>query len=198
MNGISETQRNALADPKGEFWQTYMAPIKSAKQQLFVLEYIKDFNGAEAHRRAGYKGNNNAQCANDLLNNPRIATAVEAAKAYRLEVVAVDAAYVLRRLHDIDQMDVLDILRDDLTLKPLNQWPKVWRQSISAVDINESILKGSDSQADTISILKKIKWPEKVKILELIGKHTEVRAFVEQKEVNGRVTIESLIDELTS
>ncbi|MFW8217264.1 terminase small subunit, partial [Klebsiella pneumoniae] len=39
------------------------------------------------------------------------------------------------------------------------------------------------------TILKKIKWPDKVKNLELIGKHVDVNAFKERMEVNVNVTI---------
>ena len=39
------------------------------------------------------------------------------------------------------------------------------------------------------TILKKIKWPDKVKNLELIGKHVDVNAFKERLEVSGTVTI---------
>ncbi len=39
------------------------------------------------------------------------------------------------------------------------------------------------------TILKKIKWPDKVKNLELIGKHVDVMAFKERMEVNVNVTI---------
>ncbi len=36
---------------------------------------------------------------------------------------------------EIDQMDVLDILNDDGGMKPIAEWPKVWRTSLSAMDI---------------------------------------------------------------
>jgi phage terminase small subunit len=39
----------------------------------------------------------------------------------------VSADYVLMRLVEIDQMDVLDILNDDGSLKPIAEWPKIWR-----------------------------------------------------------------------
>jgi phage terminase small subunit len=35
------------------------------------------------------------------------------------------------------------------------------------------------------NILKKIKWPDKVKNLELIGKHVEVQAWRERQELTG-------------
>ncbi|EPO7627846.1 terminase small subunit, partial [Pseudomonas aeruginosa] len=81
-----------------------------------------------------------------------------------------DADYVVRRLEEIDQMDLLDIVNDDLTLRPLSQWPKAWRQYLSGFDLAEMFEGKGDSRA-AVGILKKIKWPDKVKNLELLGRH---------------------------
>ena len=101
----------------------------------------------------------------------------------------VSADYVLMRLVEIDQMDVIDILDDEGGLKPISQWPKVWRTSLSAMDINRIRMAGKDDEDDIESTLQKIKWPDKVKNLELIGKHVDVNAFKERLEVSGTVTI---------
>lgn len=102
------------------------------------------------------------------------------AKAKRMERMNFDADYVLKRLVDFDQLDPIEILNDDLTLKPLSQWPKHWRLSISGVDLIEISSLSEPEQKE--AILKKIKWPDKVKNLELLGKHTKVQAFKEQVE----------------
>ena len=97
----------------------------------------------------------------------------------------VDANYVLNRLIDIDQMDVLDIFDDAMeNLLPLNLWPKAWRQSISSVEVNE-IHDFIDGDKVNIGLLKKIKWPDKVKNLELIGKHTSIKAWDKDINLNG-------------
>ncbi len=93
-------------------------------------------------------------------------------------------------LVEIDQMDVLDILNDDGGMKPIAEWPKVWRTSLSAMDIatiktTQASLQKENGEADLSvedveHILKKVKWPDKVKNLELIGKHVDVNAFKER------------------
>lgn len=70
-------------------------------------------------------------------------------------------------------MDVLDILLANDELKPIAQWPKVWRTSLSGMDVTEMA-------GDAAGLLKKIKWPDKVKNLELLGKHVTVMASKEQ------------------
>ncbi|MFW5400530.1 terminase small subunit, partial [Yersinia sp. 1252 StPb PI] len=93
-------------------------------------------------------------------------------KGERCEEVGIDAAYVLRRLVEIDQMDVLDILLPNGELKPIKDWPKTWRTTLSGIDVTEM-------SGDAPGFLKKIKWPDKVKNLELLGKHVDVQAFKE-------------------
>ncbi|MEX2964513.1 terminase small subunit [Microbulbifer sp. TYP-18] len=163
------------------------------KQKLFVAEYLKDLNATQAAIRAGYSEKTAKSQGQRLLTNVDINRAISLAQDKRSERTQVDADYVLRRLAEIDQMDVLDILADDGSLKPIREWPKVWRQFLSGMDLTE-LWEGSGDQRQIVGVLKKIKWPDKVKNLELLGKHVNVQAFREQKEV--KVTLQSLIDEL--
>jgi phage terminase small subunit len=98
----------------------------------------------------------------------------------RAERTQVNADYVLHRLHAIDQLDVLDIVDDTGKLRPLSQWPKAWRQSISGLDVQELM------HGDIESVLRKIKWPDKLKTLEMIGKHVAVSAWAERDEDDER------------
>lgn len=143
------------------------------KQELFAREYLKDLNATQAAIRAGYSEKTAKEQAARLLTNVNVQTFVAELKATRVEQTGIDAAYVLRRLVEIDQMDVLDILLSNGELKPIKDWPKTWRTTLSGMDVTEIA-------GDTPSLLKKIKWPDKVKNLELLGKHVDVQAFKEQ------------------
>jgi phage terminase small subunit len=44
------------------------------------------------------------------------------------------------RLVEIDQMDVIDILNDDGSLKPIREWPKIWRTTLSGFDLSSTIM----------------------------------------------------------
>lgn len=97
----------------------------------------------------------------------------------------LNAEYVARRLKEIDELDVLDIMRDDMkSFKPLCDWPKVWRTSISGIDL--MTLSSRADEEDIESIVKKIKWPDKTKNLELIGKLTDVSAFRENLDLSNK------------
>ena len=145
------------------------------KQQRFVEEYLIDLNATQAAIRAGYSEKTAKSIGQENLTKPDIQKAIEEAQNKRQEQTQIDAAYVLKRLVEIDQMDVLDIMDDDGNVKPLRDWPKIWRQYISNIE--------TISMDDGEGWLKKIKWPDKVKNLELIGKHVSVGAFKDKIDV---------------
>jgi phage terminase small subunit len=150
------------------------------KQELFAREYLKDLNATQAAIRAGYSEKSAAAQGCENLIKPNIAERIIELKSARNEEVGIDAAYVLRRLVEIDQMDVLEIVKDDLSLKPVTEWPASWRRYISGFDVSEMFESTGDGGARELAgFLKKIKWPDKVKNLELLGKHVDVQAFKE-------------------
>lgn len=160
----------------------------TAKQQRFVIEYMLDLNATQAAIRAGYAAKGAKDQAYQLMQRPEIAAAIKEAMEARNQRTKVDADYVLNRLTEIDQMDLLDILDDDMSIKPLSKWPKVWRQSLSGFDIAE-MFEGAGKERDLVGLMKKIKWPDKVKNLELLGKHVNVNAFREQVAVDVTLTL---------
>jgi len=159
------------------------------KQEMFCREYLIDLNATQAAIRAGYSENTARKIGSENLTKPDVQNRIAELKANRNEQVNIDAAYVLRRLVEMDQMDVLDIVKDDLSLKPVSEWPPTWRRYISGFDVAEMFENSGEGGARELAgILKKIKWPDKVKNLELLGKHISVMAFKEQVEQLGSVT----------
>jgi len=149
----------------------------TAKQERFCQEYIKDLNGTQAAIRAKYSKKTAKAIATENLSKPAIQKRLAKLQKPLLEESKLDAEYVLKRLKEIDKLDVIDILQDDMkSFKPLSEWPKEWRISISGIDL--MVLSNSKGE-DINSIVKKIKWPDKTKNLELIGKHVEIGAFSE-------------------
>ena len=159
-------------------------------QESYCQSYIKmPENQRQAAIDAGFSPNTAAAKASVMMRDERIQKRIAELMEDRNKRLRVSADYVLQRLVEIDQMDVLDILYEDGGLKPVSEWPKVWRTSLSALDINRIRMAGKDGDDDIESTLQKVKWPDKVKNLELIGKHVDVNAFKERVEVSGTVTI---------
>ncbi|MFP1749196.1 terminase small subunit [Lonsdalea quercina] len=157
------------------------------KQDMFCREYLIDLNATQAAIRAGYSEKTANRTASENLSKPDVQSRIAELKANRNAEVSINAAYVLRRLVEIDQMDVLDILNDSGDLKPICDWPPVWRTTLSGLDI-----QAISGEEGTAALMKKIKWPDKVKNLELLGKHVTVQAFREQ--VKSEVVVDSISD----
>lgn len=178
---------------------TQFKPL-TAMQEAYCQSYIKTpENQTQAAINAGFSPNTAAVKASVMMRDERIKKRIAELMEERNKRMRVSADYVLMRLVEIDQMDVLDILNDDGGMKPIAEWPKVWRTSLSAMDIatiktTQASLQKENGEADLSvedveHILKKVKWPDKVKNLDLIGKHVDVNAFKERLDVNVNVTI---------
>lgn len=160
----------------------------TAMQEAYCQSYIKSpENQSQAAIDAGFSPNTAHVKASVMMRDERIQKRIAELMEERNKRMRVSADYVLMRLVEIDQMDVLDILNDDGSLKPIREWPKIWRTTLSGFDLSSTIMNMNEDSIETI--LKKIKWPDKVKNLELIGKHVDVNAFKERLEVSGTVTI---------
>lgn len=167
------------------------------KQEMFCREYLIDLNATQAAIRAGYSVKTANRTASENLSKLDIQNRIAELKNKRNDDVGINAAYVLRRLVEIDKMDVADILRPDMSFKPIPEWPETWRRYIVSVDLAE-MFEGAGDERELAGILKKIKWPDKLKNLELLGKHVDVQAFREQVKTNVVVdTLSDLMDELT-
>ncbi|EKO3656427.1 terminase small subunit [Vibrio metschnikovii] len=150
------------------------------KQEMFCREYLIDLNATQAAIRAGYSEKTAKETGYENLTKPHIADRITELKSQRVEDAKISANYVLNRLVEIDKMDVIDITNDDGSLKPISQWPKVWRTTLSGLDVAEIIQDGS-----VAGLLKKIKLPDKVKNLELLGRHVEIQAWKDKVEIEA-------------
>lgn len=153
----------------------------SDREKLFCQEYTVDLNPRTAAKRAGYpKWRIDGP---KLFELPAIKECIQQLMDERAKRLAYTADDILRRLLDIDAMDIADIMEDDGTFKPVQDWPKVWRMSVSSFEVAE--LKSS---TDVAGFLKKAKLPDKLKVIELIGRHINVSAFRENVQMNANLS----------
>ncbi len=72
----------------------------TAKQQRFVEEYLVDLNATQAAIRAGYSAKTAYSIANENLNKPEIAEAIQKARGQQSERTQITADYVLTTIHE--------------------------------------------------------------------------------------------------
>lgn len=114
-----------------------------------------------------------------VAGKSHVKRALIVAMTERAERTNIDADWVLLQLKETFEADPADILTDEWTLRPLSEWPDIWRKILSGFDVKE-LFAVSDGEKTLDGFLKKIKWPDKLKTLELMGKHVNVGAFADK------------------
>jgi phage terminase small subunit len=99
----------------------------------------------------------------------------------------------LQRLVEEAEADLADLYTDAGDLKPVDQWPEIWRQGLVAGVEIEALFDGIGKDRKQIGYVKKLRLSDRVRRLELIGKHINVNAFHEQVKVTG---LDALADRL--
>lgn len=149
------------------------------KQARFVDEYLIDLNATQAAIRAGYA--HPTTQGPRLLDNVGVMFAIVEAQTARAKRTAVDADWVLRRLTDEATADLADILADSGELRPVSEWPLIWRMGLVAgFDVHEETVDGVK-----MGQIVKVKLSDRIKRVELIGKHVNVQAFRDRLEHSG-------------
>lgn len=149
------------------------------KQARFVEHYLLDLNATQAAVRAGYSSRTANQQGPRLLENAAVLAAIDAAKAARLERARIDADYVLQRLVDEVEADLADLYDENNCLKPVDQWPAIWRTGLIQGVATEELFDGHGEGRKQIGVRRKVRFSDRLRRLELIGRHIKVGAFQE-------------------
>lgn len=129
----------------------------TAKQQMFVKEYLVDLNATQAAIRAGYSEKTAKEMGYELLTKPHVQVAIQAAMGKRAKKTEITAEKVLEQLARIAFANIgefVEINGNTVTIKPFEQ-------------VDGTVLS---EVAETQSGLK-VKLNDKMKALELIGRH---------------------------
>ena len=150
-------------------------------QERFCQEYIKDLNATQAAGRAGSKAEKLDQAGYEFLRNPEVQAEIARLKAERSKRTQIDADWLLKRLAAEAEADVADLYDENGNLLPVKDWPSIWRKGlVQGIDIE--VLQNAEGEGG--AIVKKLRVSDRVKRLELIGKHISVQAF--QENVNHK------------
>ena len=152
----------------------------TAKQARFVEEYLLDLNATQAAIRAGYAESGASVEGARLLANAKIGEAVAAGLKARSERTQIDADWVLKRLADEATADIADLYDDNGNLLPPKEWPLIWRQGLVSGFDSEELFEGRGEERTRVGTLRKVKLSDRIRRIELIGKHVGVQAFREK------------------
>lgn len=145
------------------------------RQRYFCCEYIKDLVISRAARRC----NISPSTASQWLQRDDVKEAIQELCREREQRSQIDAEWVLTQLAQLFQADLADLYDYDTgDLLPVYEWPDVWRRITTAVEMDN---RGSGENTYTV---KKVRILDRLKVLELLGKHVNVKAFSDKLEIS--------------
>jgi phage terminase small subunit len=164
------------------------------KQARFVAEYLVDLNGKQAAIRAGYSPRSAEVTASKLLRVPKVAEAVRRANERRLDRVEVTADTVLRELLLIARTDLAQAYDENGHLRPIHDIPEECRRAIAGVKVFEEF-DGVGADRVKVGEVREVKFWDKPKSLELLGKHLKLFTEVVESTATMSVNLREITDE---
>ena len=152
------------------------------KQARFVAEYLVDLNATQAAVRAGYSQRTAESIGRQLLRKTTVSEALSAAQAKRAaktEITAERVVEALARIAFADPRSVFAWGPDGVTLRDSAELTADEAAAISEV---------SESRTESGGCLK-AKLHDKVKALDLLGKHLGLFVDRVEAKVQGGVVI---------
>ena len=149
----------------------------TAKQEAFINEYLIDLNATQAAIRAGYSKKTANRIATENLSKPVLAAAIAQAKLKRAKRTQIDADWLLKRLSVEAEADIADLYDENNKLRPVRDWPLIWRQGLVSGVKTQKV-------SEEISVID-IRVSDRVRRLELLGKHISVGAFRDNIGLTG-------------
>lgn len=150
------------------------------KQQAFVNEYLIDLNATQAAIRAGYSPNTAQQMGSENLSKPVIRNAIDKAIADRSRRTGINQERVIREIAKLAFLNPADV-----------------------IDMAEAAVKREAEPDDTACIAavkvkiiptetgditeREVKTYDKLKALELLGKHLGI--FTDKLKMEGNVPV---------
>jgi phage terminase small subunit len=157
------------------------------KQRRFVEEYLIDLNATQAAIRAGYSVNRASEIGYQLLQKTTVSKAISEAMAERSKRTGINADRVLQELARIAFVNPTNVIdTDDATVKyDANDDDLAAIQSVKVKSIPTKNGEG---------IEREIRFNDKIRALELLGKHLGM--FKDKLEINGSMDVVQIIDDI--
>ena len=155
------------------------------KQQRFVEEYLIDLNATQAAIRAGYSVKNAGKIGPELLGKTRVKLAIDKAMAERSRRTGITQDRVLQELAKIAFVNATDVINmDEATIRG-----DVNREDTAAIaSVKVKTIPGEEGDI----VEREVKMCDKLKALELIGKHLGM--FTDKVNVNAEMMVKIVDD----
>ncbi len=150
------------------------------KQKLFVEEYLIDLNATQAAIRAGYSTQTAQQTGSENLSKPVIKNAIDKALAERSKRTGVNADRIVQELAKLAFINPTDVINmDEATVRG-----DANRDDTAAIS---SVKVKTIPTEDGNITEREVRTYDKIKALELLGKH--IGMFTDKFKIEGAIPV---------
>lgn len=158
----------------------------TAKQKRFIEEYLIDLNATQAAIRAGYSPHTAYSIGSELLKKPEIRARVDKEMAERSKRTGINADRVVIELARIGLVNPDDLINfSSATVKENAKEDDL--KAIASVKVKVTTSDNSET------VEREIKLYDKIKALELLGKHLGM--FTDKLEISGNMPV-TIVDDI--
>ncbi len=156
------------------------------RQKRFCAEYLVDLNATQAAIRAGYSPESAANIGCENLRKPNIRACIDKSIAEQAKRTSINADRVLRELGRIAFVNAADVINmNDATV--IEGADRDDTAAIASVKVK--VISGANGDG----IEREIRLADKLKALELIGRHLGM--FTDKVDLTGAATVQ-IIDNI--
>lgn len=150
------------------------------KQKRFVEEYLIDLNATQAAIRAGYSPDTAQQMGSENLSKPVIKNAIDKAIAARSRRTGINQDRVIQEIAKLAFLNPIDVIdMDEATIKG-----EANRDDTACIaSVKVKVIPGEDGNITE----REVKTYDKLKALELLGKHLGM--FTDKLKMEGNVPV---------
>jgi phage terminase small subunit len=171
-----------------------MPALENLQWEAFCQRYLVDFNGTQAAIEVGYspgEDNDSARSqAPRLLANSSVQARLAELLTERINEFKMEAVSVLKELQRIASCNVKLAYNERGALKPIHDIPDDVARCIAAIEVEE-LWEGRGENREQVGVVKKIKFWDKNKGLELLGKHFKL--WMDKLELSAEKSLQDLL-----
>jgi hypothetical protein len=165
--------------------------------ELFVLEYLKDFNGTRAYKASHPNCRSDKAAATEAwryLRKPEIAARIDAGEKAQHARLRMEGEEALARISQVARADITELFDDRGHLLPVSLWPQGLRRCVKsikqtefglAVQLHDS-LRAQELMAQAAGVLKmEVKHSGRITLEDVLdaSRSPEARALLKAGKV---------------
>jgi len=144
----------------------------TAKQEMFVREYLVDLNATQAAIRAGFSAKTAEQQGHQLLKKTSVADAIQKAMDERSARTEITADRVLQELAKIGFADIRRLFTPGGNLLPVNDLEADAAACLASIEITtRKVRGGKDDEVEQVSKVRL--WDKRAALVDL-GRHLKL------------------------